>query len=74
MGIELFDAPFYAATYLGASNEVWTNGSEYNIHIQKMKCGRYQLFKSLYHYKELPGHKVYPTLSEIYTKFKINGN
>jgi len=66
-----FEAPYHTATYLGESNEVWTKGNEYTIHIQKMKDGRYQLFKSLHHFREEPGHKVYKDLEQIKQTFNV---
>jgi len=74
MGIENFDAPYHKATYVGETNSSWTNGVEYTIHVTKMSDGRYQCFKSLHHYKELPGHKVYNNLEEINKLFTYATN
>lgn len=69
-----FSAPYHKATYVGETTEAYETGKDYFIHIQKMLCNRYQVFKSSHHFREHPGHKVYKTLEEIYTKFKINDN
>jgi hypothetical protein len=65
-----FDAPFHKATYVGETTEAFTNGGEYYIHIQKMLDNRYQVFKSLHHFREPhTGHKVYNSIEQIKTNF-----
>lgn len=68
-----YDAPYHKATWLGETTEAFENGKDYLIHIQKMQDGRYQVFKTLHHYREPhTGHKVYSSLNEVKTKFKIH--
>lgn len=70
-----FDAPYRKATWLGEPTEAFKPGKDYFIHIQKMLDGRYQVFKTLHHYREPhTGHKVYNDLESINKQFKIHDN
>jgi hypothetical protein len=74
--MEEFKAPHHHVEYVGDTNQAVNKGDKYFVCVTKMSDGRYQIFKSLLHYKdEFTGHKCYQK-KEIpnYFKFLENAN
>lgn len=69
---EFNTAPYHSVTYQGPSDEAYQQGKQYFIHITKMSDGRRSVFKTLNHFKEDPGYRVYNSIEEINQLFHVN--
>lgn len=47
-------------------------GEQYGLNIHRMLCGRFQVFKSIRHFKEPSGHKAYDTIEQVFEDFTFS--
>ena len=50
----------------------YNQGKEYGLNIHRMLCGRFQVFKSIRHFREPSGHKAYDTIEDVFEDFTFS--